>query len=76
MVPDALHIASMALGPSPIHFSAHPVEIGDGWYVRVTWDNGRTAEVPNFATEAEAEQWIKHEAAAWIEKRRTGSHDD
>ena len=66
----------MALSPSPAHFNARPFKIGDGWYVRVTWDNGSTADVPNFATEANAEQWIKHEAAAWIEKRRTGSHDD
>jgi hypothetical protein len=66
----------MALGPSPVHFEARPFKVGDGWYVRVSWDNGRTADVPNFATEADAEQWIKHEAASWLEKRRTKSHDD
>ena len=70
-----LHIANMALGPSPVHFKPHPVKRGDGWYVQVTWDNGRTAQVPNFATEADAEQWIKHESAVWLAERHTGSHD-
>lgn len=73
---DASHIASMALGPSQANFKARPVKVGDGWYVRVTWDNGRTADVPGFANEADAEQWIRHEAAAWLEKRHTGSHDE
>ncbi len=65
----------MALGPAQAHFQARPFKTGDGWYVHVIWDNGRTADVPNFATEDDAKEWIRHEAHAWLEKRRTGSHD-
>jgi hypothetical protein len=70
------HIVSgMPLGPSPVRFKAQPRQNGDGWFVRATWDSGRTADILNFATRNDAEQWIEHEAPAWLEKRRTGSHD-
>jgi hypothetical protein len=65
----------MALGPSPVHFKPHPLRSGDGWFIQVTWDSGRTAEVPNFASEADAERWIAHESALWLAERHTGSHD-
>ncbi len=65
----------MALGPSPVHLKARPHKSGDSWYVQVTWDSGRTAQVPDFVTEADAERWIKEESALWLEERHTGSHD-
>jgi len=64
----------MALGPSSVRFNPHSLKSGDGWYVQVTWDNGRTAQVPNFATEAEAERWIKNDSAQWLAERHTHSH--
>ncbi len=65
----------MALTPSPVHFAARPLKSGDGWYVQVTWDSGRTAQVPDFATEADAKQWIRDESGVWLAERHTGSHD-
>lgn len=65
----------MALGPSSVRFIPHLLKSGDGWYVQVTWDNGRTAQVPNFATEADAEQWIKNGSALWLTERHTHSRD-
>ena len=64
-----------ATGALEAHFKPCPLKHGDGWYVLASWDSGRTAEVNGFATEAEAEAWIKNDSAAWLTARHTGSHD-
>ena len=56
----------MALRPLEVHFQARQAKRGEGWQVLATWDNGRTAQVGNFADRAEAEEWIKNKAAAWL----------
>ena len=51
----------MALLPSQAQFEARQLKNGGRWYVLVTWTNGSTAQVNDFAKESEAEQWIKVE---------------
>jgi len=48
----------MTLAALQAHFKSCPLKHSAGWYLRVTWDSGRTAQVDGFATEAEAEAWI------------------
>ena len=65
----------MATPISPPRLEARQFKKGDGWYVLVTSSSGSTTNVGHFANEAEAEQWIKQDSAAWLKARLTGSHD-
>jgi hypothetical protein len=65
----------MVLHPLEAHFQARPLKRGTGWYVLVSWDGGRTAQINDFASEAEADEWIKNKSAGWLKTRDTGSHD-
>ena len=60
---------------SPPRLESRPLKRGGGWYVLVTWSSGRTAQVNDFASETEAEQWISNASAAWLAARQTGSRD-
>ena len=65
----------MEIHPSaPPRLETRAVKHGEGWFVLVTWSNGRTAQIDGFADEPEAAQWIKISAAAWLTGRQTGSH--
>jgi hypothetical protein len=64
----------MALAALQAHFKSCPLKHSAGWYLRVTWDSGRTAQVDGFATEADAEPWIATNSIARVKARQTGSH--
>jgi hypothetical protein len=44
-------------------------------YVLITRSTGSTAQLGDFATEADAVEWVNVESAAWLKTRQTGSHD-
>ncbi len=66
---------AMALRALIPEFETRELRHGKGWIVHASWSNGRTADIPNFASRAEADQWIKTSSTAWLEERSTGSHD-
>jgi hypothetical protein len=47
-----------------------PRELQDGseWYVLVTWPDGRSEHVGEFASEPDAKIWIITKSAAWIRR--------
>jgi len=45
---------------------------GSGWYVLVTWGSLPPEQVGGFATESEAQEWIEHSSASWLEMRLVG----
>jgi hypothetical protein len=64
----------VALGALEAHFKVCPLKRGEGWWILVTWDNGRTAQVDGFATQTEAAAWITTNSVAWLNARQTGRH--
>lgn len=65
----------MALRVSKAHFQPRPNKRGDGWHILVTWNTGNSVQVPDFASEDEADDWIETKSADWLKARQTGSHD-
>jgi hypothetical protein len=65
----------MALRAAVPKFELHEVKRCDAWFVHASWSNGRTADIGNFRTEAEAAHWIESRSAAWLNARLTHSHD-
>jgi hypothetical protein len=47
-------------------FEAVEHKSGWGWYVRAILPDGQRAHIVGFRTEAEANEWIKAEAPAWL----------
>jgi len=48
--------------------------IGEGYFVRVTFPDGKTDAIYGFATRADAIKWIRREAIVWLyEQRRIGN---
>lgn len=67
------HSAAMTLQPLVPKFEIREGKPGKGWLVHASWSSGRTADIPGFATKADAENWIKNESPAWLAARLTGS---
>lgn len=65
----------MTLQPLVPKFEARKSRRGNEWLVHTSWSSGRTADIPGFASETEAENWIRTESSAWLAARLTGSHD-
>ena len=65
----------MTLQPLIPKFQSREARRGMGWLVHVSWSSGRTADIPGFASEAEADDWIRSDSPAWLAARLTGSHD-
>ncbi|MCB1498260.1 MAG: hypothetical protein KDK07_00470 [Bauldia sp.] len=65
----------MTLQPLVPKFETRKSRRGDDWLVHASWSSGRTADIPGFANEAAAEDWIKTESPRWLAARLTGSHD-
>jgi hypothetical protein len=58
--------------PNPnVVFEARRLARAPGWYVRVTWPDGRRDHVPGFVNEDEALRWIEQKAEAWLSERGT-----
>jgi hypothetical protein len=47
--------------------------VGPGWLVVVTFPDRPEIEVPDFATEADAKNWITNDSWAWLEKLGYGN---
>ncbi len=56
-------------GAKPI-FEAEQWAIGGGYYVRATLPGCAVERIEGFATEVEAERWIKNESGVWLHARR------
>jgi hypothetical protein len=69
---DHVDIARMAKFKSPagIRFEALPMEARTGWRVVVRFADRADMEIPEFATEADARNWITNDAEGWL--RRLG----
>lgn len=65
----------MALRPLVPRFESREGKPGKGWLVHASWSSGRTADIPGFANQAEAEDWIRSQSSAWLAARLTGSRD-
>jgi hypothetical protein len=48
-----------------------PRELKDstGWYALVTWGDRPSEQVGGFPNQAEAQKWIDHASAAWVQER-------
>jgi hypothetical protein len=57
------------LSSSPLLEPRH-LASASGWYVRVTWPNGKHDHVPGFISQQEAQRWIDEKAAAWVPQQR------
>ena len=44
---------------------------GDGWYVAVTWPDGRFEEVDGFRSESDANGWVAESFLAWLDENET-----
>jgi hypothetical protein len=42
--------------------------MGSGWRVIVRFPDRPEIEVPGFATEADAQNWVTNDSSAWLEK--------
>jgi hypothetical protein len=50
-----------------------PLKDASGWYILLTWPDGREEQMDDFTSEEEAQAWIDDESAAWLadaKKRR------
>jgi hypothetical protein len=61
-------IAAMAKSVAKIRFEPRPIKVGPGWMVVVTFPDRPEIEVPDFATEADAKNWITNDSWAWLKK--------
>jgi hypothetical protein len=55
--------------PDPV-IEARQLKTAPGWYVRVTWRYGQAEHVSGFASEHEAQNWIKEKSEAWLRGRK------
>jgi hypothetical protein len=50
-------------------FKAKPFKDGSGWYVKAEWPDGITQHVDDFGSDSEAQEWVIHKSAGWLQKR-------
>jgi hypothetical protein len=69
----ASHICVMAETKPKIRFQV--VRAKDGtWFVRLTLPHGLQPQINGFRREAEAQAWIKHESADWLNSYEGGRY--
>jgi NAD(P)H-flavin reductase len=44
----------------------HPIKGSPGWFVKISFPDGRERRISRFVTEAEAEAWIANESDDWL----------
>jgi hypothetical protein len=59
--------APLAKSVAKIRFESRPIK-GSGWLVIVRFPDRPEIEVPGFATEADAQNWVTNDSSAWLEK--------
>jgi hypothetical protein len=52
-------------------FEVDENRIGEGYFVRVTFPDGKTEAVYGFATRADAIKWVRCEAIVWLWEHQT-----
>jgi len=61
-------MGSMARSIANIRFEARPMKRGPDWMVVVTFPDRPEIRVNDFASEADARNWITNDSAAWLER--------
>jgi hypothetical protein len=56
----------LAKSVARIRFEPRPIKMGSGWLVIVRFQP--EIEVPGFATEADAQNWVTNDSWAWLKK--------
>jgi hypothetical protein len=64
----------MAIHARKAIFESVELKDGSGWYVRLTLPKRVPAQITRFKTKAEAQEWIKIEAANWLKRFEGGKH--
>jgi hypothetical protein len=52
-------------------FAAGHLTTAFGWYVRVTWLNGKRDHIPGFVSKQEAQRWIEEKATTWLSAQQS-----
>jgi hypothetical protein len=58
----------MAKSVADIRFEARPAKFGGEWVVVVTFPDRADLQVNDFATEADARNWITNDSEGWLKK--------
>src|SRR5437588_12929845 len=58
----------LAKSVAKIRFEPRPIKMGSGWLVIVRFPDRPEIEVPGFATEADAQNWVTNDSWAWLKK--------
>lgn len=58
----------MAKSVAKIRFEPRPIKAGPGWLVIIRFPDRPEIEVPGFATEADANNWVTNDSEIWLEK--------
>jgi hypothetical protein len=58
----------LAKSVAKIRFEPRPIKMGSGWLVIVRFPDRPEIEVPSFATEADAQNWVTNDSWAWLKK--------
>ena len=58
----------MAESAANIRFEVRPMKKGPTWMVVVTFPDRAEMQVPDFATEADARNWINNDSQEWLRK--------
>jgi hypothetical protein len=65
------------LSPQDPLFTVVRQKDASGWYVQVSWQDGRRPEqITGFSSDKAAEAWIAEESPIWARKRRLESGND
>ena len=56
-------------------FETRHLTSASGWYVRVTWPNGKRHHIPGFVSQLEAQRWIEGKARAWLSEQNNVPRD-
>ena len=60
--------APLAKSVAKIRFEPRPIKAGPGWLVIIRFPDRPEIELPGFATEADANNWVTNDSEAWLEK--------
>jgi hypothetical protein len=62
------------MADSEPRFEARPAEqLGQGWWVHVTWPSGKKEAIAGFVNQYQALDWIKYKSANWTADKIMGN---
>ena len=65
---DGKHIRSMAKSVVGIRFEVRPMKAEHKWIVVATFPDSPQMQLTDFATEADAKNWITNYSSEWLKK--------